>query len=62
VDLEWTKSTYCADKACVEVALINVETVGLRDGKDVRQPHLEFSRAEWMSFLDDVADRSLEVR
>jgi Domain of unknown function (DUF397) len=59
--LEWTKSTYCADKACVEVALLNADTVGVRDGKDVGQPHLEFPRAEWMSFLDALTDGSLEA-
>jgi hypothetical protein len=61
MDLGWTKSTFCADKACIEVALVDAETVALRDSKDVSQPYLQFSRTEWLSFLDTVIDKSLEV-
>jgi hypothetical protein len=51
VALAWTKSTFCADKACVEVAFIDADTVAVRDGKDASQPYLQFTRDEWMSFL-----------
>jgi len=62
MDLDWTKSTFCADKACVEAALVDAETVAVRDGKNVSQPHLTFSRGDWTSFLDGLADESFEVR
>jgi hypothetical protein len=61
MDLEWTKSTFCADKACVEATLIEADTVAIRDGKDVSQAYLTFSRTEWLSFLDSVAAESFEV-
>jgi hypothetical protein len=60
--VEWTKSTFCADKACVEAALVDAETVAVRDGKDVSQPYLTFSRADWVSFLDGLVHESFEVR
>jgi Domain of unknown function (DUF397) len=62
VIVEWTKSTFCADKACVEVALVSRDIIAVRDGKNVHQPHLRFSREEWTSFLDGVASGDFELR
>ena len=60
--LKWVKSSYCADKSCVEVALVDADTVAVRDGKDVNQPLLRFSREDWASFVDDLATGRFEVR
>jgi hypothetical protein len=60
--LEWTKSTLCADKWCVEVTLIDTDTVAVRDGKNVDQPYLSFSRQDWTSFLDTLTADRLDVR
>jgi hypothetical protein len=45
----------------VEATLIDADTVAIRDGKDVSQAYLTFSRTEWLSFLDSVAAESFEV-
>ena len=58
----WTKSTYCADKACVEVAALDADTIAMRDGKNVSEPYLRFSRADWASFVDQLAAGRFEVR
>lgn len=52
----WTRSSFCADRQCVEVARIDVDTVALRDGKNIDQPHLTFNGKDWRSFLDAIAD------
>jgi hypothetical protein len=58
----WTKSTFCADRACVEVARIGEDKIALRDGKNLDQPYLTFSTQDWTSFLDGVASGQFEVR
>jgi hypothetical protein len=50
----WTRSSRCSDNACVEVARIGRE-VAVRDSKNVDQPFLRFSRADWMTFIEKVA-------
>jgi hypothetical protein len=62
MDLIWTKSTFCADKMCVEVAQVDADTIALRDGKNIDQPSLLFSRRDWLSFLDSVTSESVERR
>jgi len=62
MNASWKKSTFCADKSCVEVALIDPDVVAVRDGKNVNQPYLQFSREEWSSFLDSVASGRIEAR
>ena len=49
----WTRSSYCADTACVEVAPWD-GGVAIRDGKNRHQPALQFTHAEWNAFLDAV--------
>lgn len=51
----WTRSSFCADRQCVEVARIDTDTVALRDGKNVDQPYMMFNGKDWRSFLDAVA-------
>jgi hypothetical protein len=51
--VKWTKSSFCADGQCIEVALID-NHVAVRDNKNVDQEALRFSQAEWAAFLDRV--------
>lgn len=50
----WTKSSFCADKSCVEVAQLDGDVIGVRDGKNTNQPHLSFSFRDWNNFLDGL--------
>ncbi len=49
-ELEWRRSTFCADNACVEVAA-TADQVLLRDSKNPHQPPVAFHREEWAAFL-----------
>ncbi|MCW2135889.1 DUF397 domain-containing protein [Actinoplanes cyaneus] len=51
---EWSRSSFCGNSACVEIALCG-EDVLVRDSKNPGQPHLSFSRGDWNNFLDQVA-------
>jgi Domain of unknown function (DUF397) len=55
VTAEWTKSSFCADKSCIEVARIDRDVIAVRDGKNAGGSDLRFSAGEWHSFLDGVA-------
>jgi len=51
----WRKSSYsaaCGD--CVEVGHLIQGGIGVRDSKDVSQPALVFSSAQWRSFIGDI--------
>ena len=52
--LTWTRSSFCADSACVEISTLD-GNVYMRDGKDVEAPILQFSLAEWDDFRGAVA-------
>lgn len=52
---KWIKSTFCANHSCLEAALLEGDIVAVRDGKNVRLPHLELARGDWNAFLDAVA-------
>lgn len=49
----WLKSSFCSDAACIEVAL-GGKDIHVRNSKNVNH-ELQFSRAEWLTFLDRVA-------
>jgi hypothetical protein len=51
---KWTKSSFCADSTCIEVAFVDADVVAMRDSKNVDQPSLRFTRGQWNSFLDAV--------
>jgi len=54
---QWKRSSFCSDNLCIEVAAsASADEVLLRDGKNVGLPFLRFSKAEWHSFTDAVAD------
>jgi len=52
--MKWERSTFCASGSCVEVATIGSD-IAVRDGKNVDQPYLRFSRTDWHAFLERVA-------
>ena len=60
--LAWTRSTFCADHACVEVAPLGDGFVAIRDSKQPDQPFLTLPREDWHHFLDDVAAGRVDLR
>jgi hypothetical protein len=51
----WTKSSFSyANSNCVEVAGLSSELVRVRDSKNPKGPVLQFTSAEWRTFLSDV--------
>jgi hypothetical protein len=52
-DLDWHRSTTCADNSCTEVAGAN-EYVYFRDGKVPDGVVLRFTRAEWEAFKEGM--------
>lgn len=55
---EWTRSSFCADGTCVEVAPDNGNRIRMRDSKNPEGLVLSFTQREWKVFLDClVADR-----
>lgn len=52
----WKRSRYCADNACVEVAVDGDDVVLLRDGKHPDGPVLAFPATSWKAFLSGVND------
>lgn len=55
----WIKSSFCADRACVEVARLESDNIAVRDSKNLDQPALQFSTGEWSAFLDAVVGGTL---
>jgi hypothetical protein len=51
--LEWTRSSFCADGACVEIAQLG-EHIFMRDSKDPEGLVLSFTSQEWGVFLDNL--------
>ena len=54
--LDWRKATASANSGCVEVAPLPDGGVAVRDSKDQAGPVLSFTRHEWVSFLDGMAN------
>jgi hypothetical protein len=57
---DWTRSTFCSDSTCVEVAILD-DVVLLRDGKDVERPFLCFSKPEWTEFLNRIKQGHVSI-
>jgi hypothetical protein len=52
---KWFKSSRSTgSKACVEVAFLGSDLVGVRDSKDPTGTALTFTPAEWAAFLGTV--------
>jgi hypothetical protein len=54
-ELPWRKASASGATGCVEVAPLPAGGVAVRDSKDVTGPVLEFTRVEWVAFLDGMA-------
>lgn len=50
----WLRSSFCSDSACVEVAAMGAD-VAIRDSKNLDQPYLRISKAEWNAFIKTIA-------
>jgi hypothetical protein len=48
-NLKWRRSAFCANNACVEVAMAGKSYL-VRDSKNPEGPVLTFSAAEWAAF------------
>jgi hypothetical protein len=57
----WVKSSFCADSACLEAALIDAD-VAVRDSKDVTKPFLRFPKAEWNAFVESIAAEQIRLQ
>ncbi|MCX5013396.1 MULTISPECIES: DUF397 domain-containing protein [unclassified Streptomyces] len=55
----WTKSSYSANGACVEVKSPVVEAIAVRDSKVQDGPSLTFAPGSWTSFVDGVNEGRL---
>ena len=53
--LAWQKSRASGGGGCVELAPLPDGGVAVRDSKDRTGPVLEFTRHEWVSFLDGMS-------
>ncbi|WP_250003975.1 DUF397 domain-containing protein [Actinoplanes sp. M2I2] len=51
--LDWRRSSYCADKSCVEIAVSGDEVL-LRDSKAPSRPPLRLDAAAWRQFTEDI--------
>jgi uncharacterized protein DUF397 len=50
--MNWIRSSYCSDNACVEAAVAENGDIVVRDSGDPNGPPLWFSPDEWQAFLD----------
>ncbi|MFE4262561.1 DUF397 domain-containing protein [Streptomyces sp. NPDC056883] len=55
----WTKSSYSANGACVEVKSPAVESIAVRDSKVQDGPSLTFAPGSWTSFVAEVTEGRL---
>lgn len=53
-DDAWKKSSFSGLGNCVEVAVFDGNTIGVRDSKDASGPALRFTSAEWAAFTAGV--------
>ncbi|MCA2186536.1 DUF397 domain-containing protein [Nonomuraea cavernae] len=51
----WHRSSHCgATGACVEVAMLDDDTIAMRSSRHPEHPVLIFTPAEWATFLDNL--------
>jgi hypothetical protein len=56
----WTRSSFCADASCIEVAEID-ELIAVRDSKDTKAPILLFTKVEWNNFRTALINGEIEL-
>jgi hypothetical protein len=59
-EVEWRRSSYCANGNCVEVAFVGTHVL-VRDSKDQDGPILRFTSADWSAFLGVVSDGKFDT-
>lgn len=57
----WTKSSYSANGACVEVRSATSEAISVRDSKAVAGPRLGFAPSAWTGFVDALNGEALRT-
>jgi hypothetical protein len=58
----WRKATKSGSNgACVEVARLAEDAIGVRDSKNPDGPVLVFTAADWDAFLDGMAKREFDT-
>lgn len=58
----WRKATKSGNNgACVEVARLADDAIGVRDSKNPDGPVLVFTAAEWDAFLDGMAKHEFDT-
>jgi hypothetical protein len=60
-EVEWRRSSYCANGNCVEVAFLGTDVL-VRDSKNQDGPMLRISFADWNIFLDGVRGGEFDGR
>ncbi|MFJ2031199.1 DUF397 domain-containing protein [Streptosporangium sp. NPDC087985] len=59
--LEWQVSSRCNNGSCVEITRLPNGDVGMRDSKDQSGPILEFTVAEFRSFIYSIKDGKFDL-
>jgi Domain of unknown function (DUF397) len=57
----YRKSSFSGAGSCLEVILIDDDTIGVRDSKDLAKPPHLFTRKEWTEFLAGVKSGEFDL-
>jgi hypothetical protein len=57
----YVKSSFSDSGGCVEVALLEDGTVGLRDSKNTAKPPHVFTKYEWQAFVAGVRNGEFDI-
>jgi hypothetical protein len=60
VDLQWLKSSFCGDSACLEVADVGGGLVAVRDSKNPLA-YLTFTKVCWNNFVESIESGELTL-
>ncbi|MDP9862508.1 MULTISPECIES: DUF397 domain-containing protein [Streptosporangium] len=59
--LRWQVSSRCNNGSCVEIARLPDGGVGMRDSKNKNGPVLEFTTAEFQTFIYSIKDGKFDL-
>jgi hypothetical protein len=51
---QWRTSSYTERQDCIELAALNIDSIGIRDSKDPAGPFLSLTRADLENLLDRI--------
>lgn len=60
-DIRWRPARPCEGGACVQVATLGGEKIGVRDSKDPEGPVITIGRDDWRAFLARIKSGALEL-